>query len=114
VLAAWQVATENWDDPARHELLLGLIAQHACFTWAAARYRERDGDPIAERQLAKLRQAATVTMLATATVRKTRRGKPYQMTMALVTCLLVAAMISLAYAVVHQRAPQPSPTLAPH
>jgi hypothetical protein len=69
--AAWQRAVEQWDDPARHEVLIGLVAQHSAFAWAAAKYKARAGDPIADAQLERLRKSVTATMLATATVRPT-------------------------------------------
>ena len=50
--AAWARTVERWDDPARHEALLGLVAQHSAFAWAAGKYKERAGDPIGAYQLA--------------------------------------------------------------
>ena len=49
-----------------HEALLGLVAQHSCFAWAAARYKERAGDPVAD-AAARARCAArrVATMFAT-------------------------------------------------
>lgn len=107
VEAAWTRAVEQWDDPARHEALLGLVAQHSAFAWAAARYKERAGDPIAERQLERLQKSATATMLATAARKPNAKDGPYRRTILFVALLLVMVVLGLVYtkviAVDHQR-----------
>jgi len=114
VLAAWKGAVDAWDDPARHEAVIAQVAQYSCFAWAAARYKERAGDPIAERQLDRLRRAATATMLATATARPNKEPTPYRATVVLFVVLVLAAIGGLIYAMVlHDRAdqkPQGMPT----
>ena len=108
---AWQRAVDAWEDPERHKLFIGLAAQHNCFRWAAARYRERAGDPIADRQLERLRTAAYATLAATATVRPPDR-KPYQITVALLIALATLAFIGYFYAM-HLRDQSQSSTKPP-
>ncbi len=107
VEAAWARAVERWDDPARHEALLGLVAQHSAFAWAAGKYKERAGDPIADAQLERLRKSATATLLATAARRPESKKGPYQRTLLLVALLGVMLVLGLVYAKViaadHQR-----------
>jgi hypothetical protein len=95
VRAAWQRVVESWDDAARHDAFVGLVAQHNCFAWAAARYKERAGDAVADRQLERLRRAATATMLATATVREEHQRQPYRSTLIALIAMLLLAVIGL-------------------
>ena len=111
VRAAWQRAVDAWDDPERHKLFIGLVAQHNCFSWAAARYRERAGDAVADRQIERLRTAAYATLAATATVRAPER-KPYQITVALLIALVTIAFIGYFYAM-HLRDQSQSSTKPP-
>ncbi len=69
VTAAWEGVVAHWDEPKRHEALLGLTATYNCYAWVAGRYRERAGDPIADQQLDRIRKAATIAMFATASKR---------------------------------------------
>jgi hypothetical protein len=73
VCAVWERLADRWDDTARHEAFVALVAQHGCYAWAAARYRERAGDPIAEAQLARLRSAAVDQLIPEARARRKRR-----------------------------------------
>lgn len=98
VEAAWARAVERWDDRARHEALLGLVAQHSAFAWAAGKYKERVGDPIADAQLERLRKSATATLLATATKKPESKDGPYKRTMLLGVLLLVMLALGLVYA----------------
>ena len=88
VLAAWCGVVRAWNERARHDAFLGVVAQHGCFAWATARYREQPIDWIACQQLERLRRAAVAVMLATATVRKEPRPGLYRW--ALITCVCVA------------------------
>ncbi len=114
VRTAWQAAVDKWDDPARHEAFIAQIAQHRCFAYGAARYKERAGDPTADRQLARLQKSATAALLATGTTRDEPTKNPYRATMALFVVLVVLAIGGLVYtAVLHSRAtskPQGLPT----
>ncbi|HTR51929.1 MAG TPA: hypothetical protein VMJ10_14535 [Kofleriaceae bacterium] len=70
VRAVWQHLGEAWDDPARHDAFVALVAEHGCYAWAAARYRERAGDPIADRQLARLKDVAVDRLLPPSRAKK--------------------------------------------
>ena len=114
VRAAWQSVSAGWDEPKRHEAFLGLVAQYNCFAWAAARYKERGDDPIANAQLDKLRNAATATMLATATAKSKSDGKPYQATIVLFVGLLIFAVLGMMYALHLREQPSAPPPKAVH
>lgn len=98
--AAWDRAVETWDDPARHDEVIRLVSQHDAFTWAATRYRTRAGDPIGDRQLARVRKAAEATLYASATARKDNAPKPYRALTAVLIMLIVAAIAGMLYATV--------------
>jgi len=92
---AWRGITEHWEEGDRHQAFLALVAQHNCFAWAAARYKERAGDAIADAQLDKLRRAAMATMLATATAHKRPEKTPYRSTMVVLISLVLLAVFGL-------------------
>jgi hypothetical protein len=92
VVAAWQRVEASWDDPARHDELFRLVAEHGCFAWAAARYKSHDGDPIATARLAKLRRATEAVLLATATVRPIARPSQLRKAAVVVAVLLAVAV----------------------
>jgi len=73
VRAVWTRLGDSWDDAARHEAFVALVAQYGCFAWAAARYRERAGDAIAERQLEQLRGVAVERLIPAARARRVPR-----------------------------------------
>jgi hypothetical protein len=98
VHAAWARVAEAWSDPARHDELLREVAAHRCYAWAAGRYRTRGGDPIAERQLARLRRAAEATLLAGATARRDAAVTPYRATVGVLALLIATVVIGLVYA----------------
>lgn len=98
VRAAWASAAEAWADPARHDELLRQVAAHRCYAWAAGRYRTRGGDPIAERQLDRLRRAAEATLLAGATVRRDAAATPYRATIGVLALLIATVIVGLVYA----------------
>lgn len=62
--AAWQSTLEHWNQPARHDTLLGLAAKHAQLAWLASKYRDatwsNPRDPIATDRLNRVRRAATI------------------------------------------------------
>ena len=94
VVAAWQRCVDGWDEPARHDALLAAVVQHNCFAWAAARYKTKAGDPVADARLARLRRAAEAALLATATVRpEASEGRSNLRVFALAMALLVAIAI---------------------
>jgi hypothetical protein len=98
VVTAWDQAVAHWDDPARHDALLAQVATFSCFAWAAARYRERAGDPVADAALARLRKAATATMLATATVRPDDEKVPYRNAILILIALVILVVVGMMYA----------------
>ena len=93
--AAWDRVVEQWDDASRHDTFVGLVAQHNCFAWAAARYKERAGDAVADRQLERLQRAATATMMAGATVREDKQKQPYASVFVVLIGLLIMAVLGL-------------------
>lgn len=98
VRAAWQHAVDGWGEPARHDALLAQVAQHGCYAWAAARYRERGDDPVAQARIERLRKAATATMYATAKPRADRRTRPYSVTIAMLIALVTVAIVGFLFA----------------
>ncbi len=98
VRAAWARAAEAWSDPARHDELLRQAAAHRCYAWAAGRYRMRGDDPIAGRQLDRLRRAAEATLLAGATIRRDAAATPYRATVGVLALLIATVIIGLVYA----------------
>jgi hypothetical protein len=108
---AWERATRAWSDPASHDEVLRLVAVHSCYAWAAARYRTRRGDPLAARQLDRLRRAAEATLLASATARPDPAARPYRATAGVLAILVVAILVGLIYARA-ARTPTGSPSAA--
>lgn len=115
VTAAWDRVVESWDEPARHEAFLGLVAQHSAYAWAAARYKERGGDPVADGALEKLRKAATAALLASASTRPKDEASPYKKTMVWLVVLFVMLVLGMAFThiIVSNRPTADSPA-APH
>jgi hypothetical protein len=116
--AAWASATARWDEPAAHDELLRLVTQHDAYAWAAAHYRDvaraRPTDAIAERELARVRRAAEVTLLASAAPR--REKAPYGAATAVLALLIILAITAFVYALVRrgmQADDEPPPPPAP-
>jgi len=99
VQAAWEDAVAHWDDPAKHTALLGLVAQHNCFAWAAARYKERAGDAIADQQLARVQSSAVAAMFVQS-ARKKAEPQPYRQTLILLAALLLMLVLGLVFATI--------------
>lgn len=97
VTSAWDELVATWDDQAKHDALLGLVARYSCYAWAAGKYRERGDDPIAAQQLVRLRKAATATMLATATVRPDPAGVPFKGSLLVLVVVAILAGVGLIY-----------------
>lgn len=98
VAAAWAACEQAWDEPARHDAFFALVVQHDCFAFAASRYKLRAGDAIADRQLERVRKAATAKLMATGSARRDpTASKPYRATIALIVLMLVVAIAGLAY-----------------
>ena len=73
--ALWQTVVERWDDPARHDALMGTVAQQNAFAWAAAKYKERAGDPVADKASGEARNIATKTAAAASGVGPARKQR---------------------------------------
>jgi len=69
VQTAWGRTVLDWNAAARHDELLQLVVTNHSYAWAAGRYRTRGRDPVARRQLDRLRRAAEAALLASATPR---------------------------------------------
>jgi hypothetical protein len=106
VRVAWERAVAEWNDSARHDAFLQVVASHGAYAWAAGRYRDagraRAGDVIGPRQLDRLRRAAEATLLASAGARPDPRTTPYRATMTILAMMVVAIIAGLLYAVVSQ------------
>ena len=99
VQQAWDDAVAHWDEPAKHAALLGLVAQHGAYAWAAGKYKERAGDAIADKQLERLRSSAVAAMMATST-KKTKEDQPYRSTLVLLAALLLILVLGLVFATI--------------
>ena len=97
LVAAWDRAVEQWDDPARHDELLRLVTANDAYAWAAARYRTKT-DPVGARQLERVRKAAEATMMSAAVVRAANAKKPFRGTTMVLVLLAVAMFAGLAMA----------------
>jgi hypothetical protein len=109
LVRAWELAVEQWSNPARHEEVLRLITQNDAYAWGAAKYRSRAGDPIADRFLERVRKSAEATMMTSATARNVVEKNPYRNTVALLVIVILAIAGALLYAKVKSSAPQPTP-----
>ena len=114
VRAGWLELQAAWTDPAQHDAFFLRIAQHACYAWAAGRYRDasraRPGDVIARRQLERLRRAGEATMFATAAARADTTPTPYRAVLAILALLLVLIIAGVVYAVVRTDTAPPDPS----
>jgi hypothetical protein len=108
VTAAWQRVTEQWDDVTRHEAFFALVARHNCYAFAAARYRERAGDPIARNQHDRIRKAVIATMMVSAAARPEPKA-PYRSTVVVFLCLIGMTLLGLLIAKrMHDNPPPPT------
>jgi uncharacterized Zn finger protein (UPF0148 family) len=114
---AWQHALEGWDEKARHDELLRLVTHHDAYAWAAARYRERlrerAGDAVADRELARVRRAAEAALTVSAATRQAKTREPYRSSMAILALLMLAAIGGLVYAMVRKSEAPPASELRP-
>jgi hypothetical protein len=108
VREAWTRVTAAWHDAARHDELLHLVATTRSYAWAAGRYRTRGRDPVAQRQLDRLRRAAEATLLAGAAARPEATVKPYRATRRVLALLITTIAAGALYAMVLRDLPSPS------
>ncbi len=99
--ACWQAALDAWTEQARHDAFVQAAAGAGAFAFAAGKYQEatraRPDDPIAPRQLARVRRTAEAAMLASAQVRHVEQ-KPYRSATAVLVLLVVALVAGGVYA----------------
>jgi protein-S-isoprenylcysteine O-methyltransferase Ste14 len=104
VKAAWDRTVAAWEDPAAHAALLAVVANYSCYVWAAAQYKKRAGDKIADRALVRIRKAATAQMLATAMSRPKQTGRtPYRSSMFVLIVVVFMIGVAFMYAKWRQR-----------
>jgi hypothetical protein len=112
--AAWEATLAQWSDPAAHEEVMRLVAQHDAFAWAANRYRTKAGDPIADKQLERIRKSAEITMMSSAFARPKDPAKnPYRATVAMLVTLVLLIAAGLVYAMFSRRGNEPPAYLPP-
>ena len=100
VASAWQTAVARWDRVEAHDALLGVVARHRCFLWLAMRYKERGEDPIAARQMRRLRQAAFATLMGAEPSTKPKIAPSRLLRSSIGVLFIIAVMVGvgLAYA----------------
>ncbi|MFT3691842.1 MAG: hypothetical protein QM831_01790 [Kofleriaceae bacterium] len=113
VVSAWDATVANWDDPKTHDALLAKVASYNCFAWAAGQYKSKAGDPIADKQLERLRKAATATLLATASVRPDDTKMPYRNAILILIALVILMVVGAVYAKLHQKPDAPETMAQP-
>jgi hypothetical protein len=123
VRTAWDKVIAKWDDEARHDALFTLIAARGEYGWTAGRYREqareRAGDPVAPKQMDRIRRAIEATMVVSATARDKPQSSPYKNTATLLGVLIVVLVVGMAYMFIKSRSasseepPPPPPRSGP-
>lgn len=107
IRALWDNVLAGWTDEARHDALFELIAARGEYGWAAGRYREqareRTGDPLAPKQMDRIRRAIEATMVVSATTRDKPAPSPYKNTATLLGVLIVALLVGMAYMFIKSR-----------
>jgi len=111
VVQAWDALADHWDDQPRHDALLGLVAQHGCFAWAASQYKTRGDDPIALRQLERVRKAAIATMFTTASKKPEQERLPFKSSF--IVLLIVAILTGVGLIYLQFRQPHSTQSHAP-
>ncbi|HEY4058812.1 MAG TPA: hypothetical protein VGM39_19495 [Kofleriaceae bacterium] len=94
VLAAWEAVQMAWDQRVKHEAFLAAVSQTQSFAWAAKKYKERPGDPIAAEQITKLQKAAVIVLTASAG-RPAPARNPYRMLVMLLIVGIVAIFAAI-------------------
>ncbi len=101
VQAAWERVAAAWDEPALHDELFRLTALHTCHAWTAARYRtawQARGGTGLDPHLERMRKAAEVTLLTTATARP-EAAPPYRSARLTLIALVILLVIGAVAAV---------------
>lgn len=107
VKTAWDAVLAGWATEATHDALFNLVAARGEYGWAAGRYREqareRTGDPVAPKQMERLRKAIEATMVVSATARDKPGAAPYKNTATLLAVLIVVLVVGMAYMFIKSR-----------
>lgn len=123
VQAAWDRVIEDWSDEARHEAVFRLATEWGEYNWVAARYREqartREGDPIAPKQMERIRRAIEATLLVSGTAREKPQPSPYKNLLAMFALLLILLGIGAFYIYMKSKTtsdvpPPPSRSVTPN
>jgi hypothetical protein len=104
--ASWRRVTEAWTEQPRHDAFVQATAAAGAFAWAAGQYQEarRRGtiatvdDPIAVRQLARVRRTAEAAMLASAAARPSDAKQPYRGATTILVMMVVVLIAGALYA----------------
>jgi len=94
---AWNEVELYWDDVKRHDALLGLVAHFSAYQWAAGKYRQHGSDPIAKRQLDRIRKSAIATMFATQTRKRETEKLPFRGSLLVLLIVAILAGTGLMY-----------------
>lgn len=107
--AAWDQLVADWSNEGRHESLRALAVEQGELKWLATRYRERQGDAVADAQLKKIASVAMATMLTRDTNGKHGRDvdAPYRRAMIWIIVLLFMLILGLVAAKVVTTAHHP-------
>ena len=97
VTRAWSELVEHWDEQARHDAVLGMVAQADCYAWAARQYKARGDDPIAARQLERIRKALFATMMVTATRKPDPTKVPFKGSILVLVIVVILTAVGLVY-----------------
>jgi len=116
---AWQLTLEFWNQPARHDTLLGVAAKHQEFAWLAGKYRDaarsNPSDVIAPERLPRVQRAAAIVMMS-----KTKPiADPMPKTFRAMSIMLIGAVLATGLGLVVadqkvQQHQQQSTTIARH
>lgn len=115
LVSAWERAELAWNHPLAHDEVMRLVVDHQAYAWAAARYRTRAGDPVADAQLARIRKAAEATLFVSGAARKVKDApRPYRSLTAVLILLVLAAVGGLVYARMMRDKASPTPASIEH
>ena len=82
-----------------------MVATYSCYVWAAAQYKKRAGDKMADRALVRIRNAATASMFASATMARPKQtGRmPYRSSVFVLIVVVFMLGVAFMYAKWRQR-----------
>ncbi len=97
VRVAWERAEASWDDAAAHDELLRLTQLHGCYAWVVGRYRA-SGREGGEKRIERMRKAAELAMVSSATAVRGKEKTPYRSSMLALVLLVVLLVVGIGYA----------------